>query len=164
MADLVARLGTDGRIRHVRDSEYFQWRFQNPLGRYRFLFCDEGRELEGYLVLQEYTSPMLRRDVVNIVDWEASDATVQARLLEAAITFGKGRRMIIWSATLPRPVIALLERYGFRSVHRPPEPADPAILVRSICRDTMAGKWELAGRNLQELASWDLRMLYSTNG
>ena len=36
MAELVERSG-DTRIRHVRDSQYFQWRFQNPLSRYRYL-------------------------------------------------------------------------------------------------------------------------------
>jgi GNAT superfamily N-acetyltransferase len=163
MADLVSRLGSDGRTRHVRDREYFRWRFQNPLSRYRFLFCEEHRDLAGYLVLQEYASP-LGRNVVNIVDWEATNATVQTRLLKAAATFSKGRRMMIWSVTLPQPVIALLERHGFRSVHRPPEPADPAILVRSIRRDDLGGDWALAGRNLRELASWDVRMLYSSMG
>jgi GNAT superfamily N-acetyltransferase len=163
MADLVSRIGSDGRTRHVRDSEYFRWRFQNPLSRYRFLFCEEHRDLAGYLVLQEYTSSR-GRNIVNIVDWEATNATVQTRLLQAAATFSKGRRMMIWSATLPQPVVALLERHGFRSVHRPPEPADPAIIVRSIRRNDLAGEWTLAGRNLRELASWDMRMLYSSMG
>jgi GNAT superfamily N-acetyltransferase len=39
MAELVERVGSDGRIRHVRDREFFTWRFCNPLSRYRFLFC-----------------------------------------------------------------------------------------------------------------------------
>src|SRR5208337_1328121 len=51
MAELVERIG-GSRIRHVRNAEYFQWRFQNPLGQYRFLFWEKSR-LEGYLVLQE---------------------------------------------------------------------------------------------------------------
>src|SRR5262249_10682368 len=49
MARLVARLGYDGRIRHVRDAEYFAWRFRNPLHEYRFLYAG-GSDLDGYLV------------------------------------------------------------------------------------------------------------------
>lgn len=56
MAELVARLGYDGRIRHVQDEPYFAWRFQNPRSNYRFLFWDDAR-LEGYLVLQATPLP-----------------------------------------------------------------------------------------------------------
>ena len=37
MSALVQRIGNDGRIRHVRDRAYLEWRFQNPLSRYGFL-------------------------------------------------------------------------------------------------------------------------------
>jgi len=38
MAALVERIGGDGRIRHVRDREYFAWRFRNLRSLYRLLF------------------------------------------------------------------------------------------------------------------------------
>lgn len=75
MADLVSRIGSDGRIRHVLDSEYFQWRFQNPLSRYRYVYCGENH-LQGYLVVQEYTSEGAYRNLLNIVHWEAIDLTI----------------------------------------------------------------------------------------
>jgi GNAT superfamily N-acetyltransferase len=164
MAELVERIGSTGRIRHVRDSQYFQWRFQNPLSRYRFLFWEEDR-LEGYLVLQEYTSEY-SPDVLNIVDWEASNAAILSGLLQAAVSvFAKARRLIIWSATLPPPTIALLQMNGFHSVRHPKAaPSPPAILVRPIHRGQLDGEWMLAGRRLLDLASWDLRMLYSMQG
>jgi GNAT superfamily N-acetyltransferase len=99
MADLIERIGNTGRIAHVRDREYLQWRFQNPQSRYRFLFWQEDR-LEGYLVLQEYASDDDHRDVLNIVDWEASRMAIKTGLLQAAIaafantvpiTFGRQR-------------------------------------------------------------------------
>jgi GNAT superfamily N-acetyltransferase len=166
MAELVKRIGSTGRIRHVRDTQYFQWRFQNPLSRYRFLFWEEDR-LQGYLVLQEYTSEYASEDVLNIVDWEATNAVILSGLLQAVVSaFAKARPLIIWSATLPPPTIALLQRNGFHSVRRPKgtAPAPPAILVRPIARGQSDGEWMLAGRPLLELASWDLRMLYSMHG
>jgi hypothetical protein len=46
MADLVRRLGHDGRLRHVRDERYLAWRYRNPLYEYRFLVRESDR-LEG---------------------------------------------------------------------------------------------------------------------
>lgn len=50
MADVVARLGHDGRLRHVRDETYLRWRYRDPLHEYRFLVQGADR-LRGYLVL-----------------------------------------------------------------------------------------------------------------
>ena len=38
MARLVEDLGADGRIRHVRDARFFDWRFRNPFHEYRFIY------------------------------------------------------------------------------------------------------------------------------
>ncbi len=51
MSELVVRLGHDGRIRHIRNREFFAWRFRNPLGIYRFLYLGDS-QLDGYLVLK----------------------------------------------------------------------------------------------------------------
>lgn len=163
MMHLVGRIGDSGRIRHVRDEKYFHWRLQNPLRRYRFLYCGEDR-LEGYIVLQECTSGAAVHNVVNIVDWEASNETAQARLLEGALALAKGRRLVIWSASLPPPTIALLERHTFRFENPPPGPAEPAILVRALRTDQLDKEWKLADWPLLDLKSWDLRMLYSMHG
>jgi GNAT superfamily N-acetyltransferase len=166
MAELVSRIGNAGRIRHVRDSEYFRWRFQNPLSRYRYIFWEQDR-LEGYLVLQEYTSEYFNREVVNIVNWEASNATIQEGLLKAALAiFSKGRELVIWSATLPEPTIALLCKIGFRFLTPPTDVTcfPTAILVRPIAGFHLGGEWMLGDRLLLDLASWDLQMLYSMLG
>ena len=166
MAELVGRIGGSGQIRHVRDGKYFEWRFQNPLSCYRYIYWGNDR-LEGYLVLQEYTSKYADRNVLNIVDWEASDATIQEHLLEAAASvFAKGRELTIWSATLPGPTIAMLREKGFRFLPRPSQlnHFPPEVLVRSIVNPGSGGDWVLWGRSLLELANWDLRMLYSMHG
>ena len=166
MADLVSRIGSDGRIRHVRDGEYFRWRFQNPLARYRFIYC--GRDgLDGYLVLQDYTSEYTNRELLNIVDWEARDDLIQKRLLEVAVSlFFKGRDITVWTATLPQSVIALLHKCGFRSASRPANLAHfpPEIIMRPTVPSKLNDEWIFERRALLNLKNWDLRMLYSMHG
>jgi GNAT superfamily N-acetyltransferase len=166
MAELVRRIGGNGRIQHVRDSEYFQWRFQNPLSRYRYIFWGNDR-LDGYLVLQEYTSEYANRKVLNIVSWEGSNVTIQKSLLRVAIAaFAKGREVMVWSANLSQQTIALLRESGFRfltpptnGTHSPPE-----IIVRPITAFHSGGEWILGDRRLLDLENWDLQMLYSMHG
>ena len=96
MADLVAGLSWDGRMRHVRNAEYFAWRFRNPLHEYRFLFWDDDG-LRGYLVMQRYLSEYVDNWLVNIVDWEASDDRIRRHLLEAVRRFGRFQRIQTWT-------------------------------------------------------------------
>jgi hypothetical protein len=164
MAELVGRIG-GGRIRHVRDAGYFAWRFQNPLSRYRFLYRGNP-QLEGYLVLQEYTSPYAAANVVNIVDWEANSAAVQAELLRAAMDLTADRELVVWSVSLSPPLAALLERSGFKVDATPSSVTQhrDTLLVRPIRAAELDGDWLFAGRRLLDLHSWDLRMLYSMHG
>lgn len=163
MAELVEQIGTDGRIRHVRDSEYFQWRFQNPQSRYRYIYSWADR-LQGYLVLQEHCS---NPNQLNIVDWQARDEAVKKDLLSVVTSnFAKSRELVIWSATLPQPTIALLQRCGFRLHSRPNGVAHfpTEILVRPTLHPDSESEWTLGGRRLLDLANWDLEMLYSMCG
>lgn len=166
MAELVNRIGPSGRIRHVRDTEYFQWRFQNPLSRYRYVFLGEDR-LEAFVVLQEYEIG-LKWWELNIVNWEGSSAQALERVLKVALTTcAKGRDLVIWSATLPEPKIALLKNNGFR-VTKPEANINnfspPAILVRPISNFQSNQNWTLGDRRLLDLAAWDIQMLYSMHG
>jgi GNAT superfamily N-acetyltransferase len=165
MAQLVGRLDDGGHIRHVRDADYFRWRFANPLSRYIFLYADTA-QLDGYLVLQEYTSSAASQGVVNIVDWEASDPAIKERLLTAAVEIAKSRQIVIWSATLPSSAIALLRKNGFKQeqISKAMVRSAPELLVRSLCRDYVMGGWMVAGTPLLDISSWDLRMLYSMLG
>jgi hypothetical protein len=96
MADLIRRLGHDGRVRHVRDERYLAWRFRNPLHEYRFLFSEADGRLDGYLVLQAYRRDRSRG--VNIVDWEGETRQVRAELLRAAVDRGGFDILTIWTA------------------------------------------------------------------
>lgn len=160
MAELVKRLGSDGRIRHVKDKHYFSWRFNNPLSSYRFLFWERPR-LEGYLVLQTKFDNSTLRD--NIVDWEATNPQVQSDLLEAALRLGKFDSLSILAATLPDEVKALLERNGFRVLGEAKSRAQyrPTVLVRPVRDDMLNTDWTIEGCSLLDLSNWDLRMIYS---
>jgi len=163
MAELVERIGGDGRMRHVRDQEYFAWRFQNPHSVYRFLFWKDAR-LEGYLVLRTsvYTD-RLDRVGVRIVDWEATNAQVRADLLQAAINWGNFDNLTIWSATLPDKVKTLLQMTGFKQLGGEGNLTRslPTVLIRPIRDEMLRGDWVLADRRLLDSANWDLRMIYS---
>jgi len=160
MAELVARLGSDGRIRHVRDEQYFAWRFNDPLSRYRFLYWED-LGLDGYLVLQ--ASRYRERSRVSIVDWEAINTQVGAELLQAATHLGCFDVLTIWSATLHDEAKTLLQNAGFtyleerENIERPRH----AILVRPVANKTPRAHWVIANRRLLDLANWDLRMIYS---
>lgn len=161
MADLVRRLGHDGRVRHVRDERYLGWRFQNPLHEYRFLFYEDGG-LEGYLVLQAYRGD--RRRGVNIVDWEGTTGQIRADLLRAAIEWGDFDQLSAWTATLPDEALEQLSAAAFV-----PPPAgsgrhSPNVLVAATRPAAQDPDPTLGGRRLLELAEWDMRMLYSMAG
>jgi hypothetical protein len=160
MAELIARIGSDGRMRHVRDAQYFGWRFRNPRSIYRFLFW-EGTQLEGYLVLR--TPVHAVRKVVSIVDWEATNGHAREDLLRAAIRWGGFAQVDIWSATHAGEVKILLERTGFRRVNEPKGVAQPhpAVLIRAVSDQMQGSQWRVADRWLLDLTNWDLRMIYS---
>lgn len=163
MADLVERIGSSGKIRHSRDRKYFDWRFQNPLSRYRFLFNGKAR-LEGYLVLQEYTSAFENKEVLNIVDWEGTSPAVKAELLDAVFAYAVNRVLVIWSASMDCDTVSLLKSRGFRKKSQHANPLIPSVLIKHLHDGTHDSKWLLANRCLLDLGDWELRMLYSMHG
>ena len=164
MADLVARLPWDGRIRHVRDAAYLGWRFRNPLHEYRFLFWEE-RGLQGYLVLQRYLSERADQSCVSIVDWEAADEGVRAGLLQAALDWGRFARVHVWTINASEPVRALQRRHGFAAADADGVRArSSGLLVRRLVDARSGEPWTLGRRDLLDIADWDLRMLYSMAG
>lgn len=164
MGRLVAQLGHDGRLRHVRSAEYLAWRFANPLREYRFLYALEGGELAGYLVLAARAGNPADAVRVVVSDLEARSDRIRAALLDAAIRSGAFPELAVWAATLRAPERALLAERGFELAD-PVSAARglPCALVRST-RERPAAGWSLGDRALLDPQSWDLRMLYSMAG
>jgi hypothetical protein len=162
MADLVRRLGHDGRVRHVRDPEYLAWRFKNPQREYRFLWAG-GDQLEGYIVLAAGWEGVQSR--INIVDWEGTDRQTRLALLRAAIAGGRFAEMDAWSLGLSEESSSMLRDAGFAPVSRRRLVRDgPVVLVRPVVRPPPPGGPRLGPLALLDQPNWDMRMLYSMSG
>jgi GNAT superfamily N-acetyltransferase len=162
MADLVARLGHDGRLRHVRDETYLRWRYRDPLHEYRFLVQGTDR-LNGYLVLQAHRTEPERG--IRIVDWEATTPEVRMDLLRAALERGRCPSLTVWAATLPRETEAPLAALGFVPTSSGSQLRGVATtMIRPLGPAGAGVDPILEGRRLLDLASWDMRMVYSMAG
>jgi hypothetical protein len=160
MAALVASRPWDGRIRHVRDSAYFGWRFRHPFHEYRFLFWGEG-ELRGYLVLGRSTSQLDDTMRVRLVDWCAADPGVLQTLLTTALEWGRFSRFETWTAGLDDSTRALLEAAGCVPLAQPGlRSQGKGLLLR-----TLDGTWAAVGRqDPLRLDSWQLSLLDAMEG
>lgn len=156
MAELVARIGHTGRIRHDRHPNYLEWRYRNPLRRYRFLTWGDS-EIDAYLVL----GAPLGGPRVCIVDSEAVDPELTCRLLDYAIPAGRFHALWTWAVGTSPHVVAYLRQHGFRDATGP-EARHMGLLVRGTGSDISdPASWTLDGHQLVDAATWDLRMVYS---
>ncbi|MET0164078.1 MAG: GNAT family N-acetyltransferase [Vicinamibacterales bacterium] len=160
MARLIQRIGYDGRLRHVRDRSYFDWRFRNPFREYRFLYAGD-EELDGYLVLTREKNSQ----TVGIVDLEAINGRVRAGLLKAAVTGGAFRDVGIWTSTADTQMLEQLAALKFEPPDSQPAALGQPFLIRMIDLNPPEEAWRLeGGRQLLEASNWDFRMLYSMAG
>jgi len=165
MLDLVDRIGHDGRIRYARDRAYLEWRFQNPLGDYRFLFFCQGARLEGYMVLSRRHSDLGSFDRVYIADLEATTTPIRSALLDAAIDLGRFPELVTWTSTHTADEKRLLEDHGFVSVDADDTAHGcPSVMIRPLRDGAPASAWALGDRNLLDARDWDVRVLYSMRG
>ncbi|UCG12314.1 MAG: hypothetical protein JSU72_17735 [Deltaproteobacteria bacterium] len=156
MADLIQRLGGDGRIRHVRDQTYFSWRFGNPRASYRFLYWGD-RDLDGYMILQNTVGDPR----INIVDWEGASLEIRASLLEAAVAWGHFGIVCTWGTTLFASVIEILQQAGFTADNITTDAPNRSgqFMLKELGTNETSGT--LGGRQLLDHGHWDLRMIYS---
>lgn len=162
MAELVARVGVDGRISHSRDKQYFTWRFLNPLSLYRFLYW-QGSKMEGYVVLQ---TPVLGDNInVNIVDWLSNNLEVLTELLHVVVQLGDFANINIWTATVPEDVKKVLRNFGFSYSENTTSitKSKHMLLLRSISNKLLGEDWILENHRLLDMTNWSLRMAYSDN-
>lgn len=165
MEELILRnTSNDGLIRHVRDRDFFAWRFQNPFCRYRYLYCDNGR-LEGYLVLQAPRA--FQKAKIAMVDYEATNATVWSNLVATATQWCDDHELMTWAATLSNDQKPVLQRHGFDAPKKAEkfleDAFSPVVLVRPINPDILGTEWKLGNRQLLNLTNWNLRPIFSDN-
>ncbi len=163
MAGLVKRLPYDGRLRHVRDPQYLEWRYRNPLSDYRFVYRQQHGVLEGYLVIGTKAREHAPEVEAYIVDWEASSAEVRAALLEAVLDWDAFEALAVWQRCFDASVRALLARHGFETTETDISITSPrrTVLMRPLGRADRQDAWTLGGRSLLEIGNWDVRMIYS---
>ena len=160
MADLIRRLGGDGRIRQVRDVPYLDWRYKNPHADYRFFFHGYP-EIRGYVVV--HSRRFDNFGGVNLVDWEATTSDVRRDLLRAALNWGRFKSVTTWSQGLQDETLNLLHKEGFRSKNEweAVKAYRPGILIRSFSTQNYDESAIVGRRCLFRGDDWDLRMLYS---
>lgn len=161
MAALVARLPWDGRIRHVRDGEYFAWRFRNPLAEYRFVYWDHPG-LQGYLVLSRSTADRRERRPASIVDLEASSPEIGVRLLAAALRHGRFSEIRTWMCGHHAAAAEWLTARAFVPV--PGAAASRKGLLVARLPAEPVPSWAFGRHTVDDIGQWDLRMLYSMSG
>ncbi|MDQ3702382.1 MAG: hypothetical protein M3442_15895, partial [Chloroflexota bacterium] len=154
LARVAARTANDSRIRHVHDATWFRWRLCNPLSDYRCLMV--GDPPRGYLVLAAAESER----TATIADWRAETPALATGLLDAAIAWGRFRRLRTWAVSLDGVWRDLLSTRGFRASEPPASLTSPrrTVMIAATGQDL---DWRLGGVPLLDRASWDLRVLYS---
>lgn len=159
LAALVSRIEHDGRLRHRRDEHFFAWRYRHPLHAYRVLLARSGGRLVGYLVLQRGLSAFANPRRINIVDWACEPIDALAHLVAAARDAGRIVDLVTWSNSHD---LAAFERLGFRPAdHHQAERGLPCVLVRVVDAHFSAEP-RLDDKPMLDLASWDLRMAYTS--
>jgi hypothetical protein len=153
LADLAARVPLEGRIRHVRDSAFFEWRFGNPSQEYRFLLYESRGRVEGYMAIsRSHPIPFY------ISDWEGTSHEVRAQLLEFAVTHGGFEGLGAWTSSLSDESKAMLARSGFT-------PVDPELRARGmpcvLLKKLGSGEWVIDGAPAAEPSRWDIRRIDS---
>lgn len=165
MADLVARLPYDGRIRHVRDTTYLAWRYRNPIRQYRFFYYERDGRLEGYLVLGRYVECQLPTLPYQMVDWEGSSEAVRAELLRLATRVANIPALGAWAAGYSSADRAIMQRAGFVPTDLDARKRGlPCILVKNLHPGVAPESWILGDASIIDPQRWDMRLIYTTHG
>jgi hypothetical protein len=162
MAELADRLPFDGRIRHVRDGAFFDWRYRDPREEYRFLRYEIDGRTDGYLVIsrggaaRSLAGPGRSH---HVADWEGTSVEIRAELIESALAWAGFERLYAWTGNLTAKSKAVLERSGF-------EPARPELRARGMPCVLLKvlgppGEQSVGGLSVVEPSHWDVRLIDS---
>jgi GNAT superfamily N-acetyltransferase len=165
MAELIARLPYDGRIRHVRGTRYLTWRYKNPIREHRFLYHERDGKLDGYLVLARWPECQLPTLPFHIVDWEGTDELVRADLLRCAVETAQCSELGMWTAGLSDASRAVLDEAGFVKTDLDQrERGLPCVIVKKLGKDLPVTDWMFGDGNILNAKRWDMRMIYTMRG
>lgn len=158
MARLVQRVEPPDAICHVRNQEYFSWRYGCPLSRYRFLYSGS-QTLDGFMVLQTKLS---NPRGTNIVDWEVGNASAFEKLIRAAIRAAGIYDPRIWSASMSAPIKSVLERCGFEIArYRLDEGYQRSLIMKETGVSGTSKGTRVSPDPFMREKAWNLRMIFS---
>ena len=158
MARLVKRVEPPDAICHVRNQEYFSWRYGCPLSNYRFLYSGS-QTLDGFMVLQ--TKPSNPRGT-NIVDWEVENASVFDKLIRVAIRVAGIDDPRIWSASMSAPIKSVLDECGFEVArYRLNEGYQRSLIMKETGVNGAGKETRVAPDPFTGEKAWNLRMIFS---
>ena len=152
MAELVRSIGGDGRIRHVRDPDFFRWRFENPTRQYRFFYYESDGKLNGFIAVAGYRRSNLQ---FNIVDIEARNEDVLGELLESVCSSGNFPAVGTWLASHSPVARTLLTHHGFVAT-------DPGLRARGMPCALL--KKIGSAESPAIVGTWDIRLIDSMHG
>jgi len=158
MAELVARLGTDGRMRLCRDRDFYGWRYRNPLNRYRFFYHRDGG-LRGFLVVQQWISGQGPTTEWHLVDWAADSEEVFHGLLRTARQSVPAGKLIAWQSGAGGPYPAGLAEAGFEEDSLRLSKA--GFFTAAPAEARTISEELLGGLDPGEISNWDIRMIAS---
>ena len=148
-------------ISHRRSKTYLEWRFNNPLSQYRFLFSKENGNYTGYLALQAFaTNPV----TIRVVDYSVQHTEVFRTLVNFVTKNSHAENICMWTVTKPQEIKNALVDLGFIFPHgktRPGYPEDLAFMVRPITIKPRPDSWRYGERELLDINNWDLNWIYS---
>lgn len=128
MVRLAAACEDGRRLQRVRDEEYFQWRFRNPISNYRFLYKWDDDRLRGFLVMQEFVNQTDGR--VAFVDITTESSQVAVDLLRSALALGGFGHVTMLAHSLADDVHEYLGRHGFR--FEGPRRGVPSLILKPL--------------------------------
>jgi hypothetical protein len=157
MSELVSRYSDQSRIQHVRDERFYEWRLNDPRSNYRFVFCEQSEDQEGFFILQQFASG----GAITIVDWAVSTMDVWTKLLRTVVDC-KIDQLQITSTSFPDAQLHSLQQFRFDRVGEPDTRARPAPGI-FLCNLSNADsdEWTLGRLRLLDPDRWDMRMIYS---
>ena len=98
----------------------------------------------------------------NIVDWEAKDATVFAKLISAAVEISGLDALNVWTVSMREPFKAVLDQHGFGlSRHRMSEDHERGLLAKEADTGSAFEGTRVSINELESGSDFNMRMIFS---
>jgi GNAT superfamily N-acetyltransferase len=156
-AALANRAFAPGHVRHVRDPDFYRWRYANPQREYRFLVAESEGRVTGYLAIG-LQRPRPDTLPLYFADWEGESPAVCMRLLERAVELCSTHTIRVWASSVSEAGRSRLADLGFESSQQELRAHGmPCVLFRTVDpHDQRAPSIEGS--------PWDVRLIDSMHG